>query len=247
MIRVKTQKGEEFMKNKMIIGMKRRINLKSGLKFMSVTVLSLGIALSSFSMADTTTYGAAGAAADTSFTIEEMLMYAIQDEYLAKAEYEAIMDTFGVINPFSNIAKSEQTHINLLTPLFETYDVAMPQDTASDYTAVPATLAETFAIGVDAEVKNIAMYESFLATDLPDDIRLVFERLKNASESHLKAFENGLDRPTQSIGNSNSGRGNSANNSQSSSVNNNGRFGFQNSNRNTSSSINSSFGNINRY
>ena len=233
------------LKTNMKNGQRKNVIFKSGIKFMSVTVLSLGIALSSFSMADTATYGAAGAAADTSFSIEDMLMYAIQDEYLAKAEYEAIMDTFGVQNPFSNIAKSEQTHINLLTPLFEAYDVAMPQDTSSDYTAVPATLAETFAIGVDAEVKNIAMYESFLATDLPDDIRLVFERLKNASESHLKAFENGLDRPAQTIGQTNNGRGNSVKNRQSVNQSNISRFGNQNTYRNVNANAN--IGNINRY
>ena len=40
-----------------------------------------------------------------------------------------------------------------------------------------------------AEVKNIAMYEKFLDQDLPDDIRLVFANLMQASEKHLAAFE----------------------------------------------------------
>ena len=38
------------------------------------------------------------------------------------------------------------------------------------------------------------MYVSFLAGELPDDVRVVFERLKAGSENHLIAFENGLQR-----------------------------------------------------
>ena len=76
-----------------------------------------------------------------------MLTYAIQDEYLALAEYELIIEKYGSMRPFSNIINSEKTHIDM-----------------------------------------------FLKKELPDDIRSVFERLKNASGNHLQAFKNGLNR-----------------------------------------------------
>ncbi|MCK5008763.1 MAG: DUF2202 domain-containing protein [Spirochaetales bacterium] len=41
---------------------------------------------------------------------------------------------------------------------------------------------------------NIAMYESFLQEDLPEDVRDLFERLQQASENHLRAFRNNLNR-----------------------------------------------------
>lgn len=179
--------------------MKRTI--KNGKMMVLSTVLGASVIMSGFSMADTTTYGAASASTDTSYTLEEMLTFAIEDEYIARAEYELIMDEFGVQRPFSNIMKSEETHISLLTPPFEAYGIDMPADPSSHVIALPDTLAETFAVGVEAEINNIAMYEKFLATELPDDVRDVFERLKATSENHLKAFENGASRSTTTRGN----------------------------------------------
>lgn len=128
-----------------------------------------------------------------SFTLEEMLIYAIQDEYLARAEYEEVINKFGENKPFTSIIKAEETHIELLTPLFEKYNISIPTDRAKDYVVVPETLEEALKVGVKAEIDNIAMYEKFLKQkDLPEDIKDVFMKLKNASENHLKAFQNGL-------------------------------------------------------
>ncbi|WP_427338084.1 DUF2202 domain-containing protein [Caloranaerobacter sp. DY30410] len=128
-----------------------------------------------------------------SFTLEEMLVYAIQDEYLARAEYEEVINKFGENRPFTSIIKAEETHIKLLTPLFEKYNIPIPTDRAKDYVVVPETFEEVLKIGVKAEIDNIAMYEKFLKQkDLPEDIKDVFMKLKNASENHLKAFQNSL-------------------------------------------------------
>lgn len=137
----------------------------------------------------TTLAGAAAAQADNAYSLSDMLEYAIEDEYAAQAEYAAIMEVYGVQRPFSNIIRSEQTHIDWLLPLFEEYGVTVPVNDAASGTVIPASLTEAYAIGVDAEIKNIAMYASFLEEDLPDDVRDVFERLMNASVNHQKAFE----------------------------------------------------------
>lgn len=63
-------------------------------------------------------------------------------------------------------------------------------DDAASRVTVPSSLQESDEIGVEAEIRNIEMYESFLKEDLPEDVRIVFENLKRASESHLRAFEN---------------------------------------------------------
>jgi len=139
-------------------------------------------------------FGAKGAQQATDPTLEQMLTYAIQDEYLARAEYEYIIGKFGSVRPFSNIVKAEETHIDLLKPLFEKYGFQLPADTAKDHLIVPKDLKEALETGVQAEIDNIAMYESFLVKTIPDDVRTVFERLKNASENHLRAFRNGLRR-----------------------------------------------------
>ena len=56
-------------------------------------------------------YGAAAVSEGETYTIEEMLVYAIQDEYMAEASYLAIMEAFGTVKPFTSIAKAEgHTH-----------------------------------------------------------------------------------------------------------------------------------------
>lgn len=72
-------------------------------------------------------YGAAAVSEGETYTIEEMLVYAIQDEYMAEASYLAIMEAYGTIKPFTSISKAEGTHSSLLLPLFETYGFEVPK------------------------------------------------------------------------------------------------------------------------
>lgn len=159
-------------------------------------------------MAEGNPLGAKAAAADDNYTLQEMLTYAIQDEYLAKAEYAAIIDTFDVTRPYTNIIRAESNHIAELLPLFDNYKVPVPvESSVAGQAVIPATLTETFAIGVEAEKNNIAMYEAFLKQDLPDDVRVVFENLRDGSIKHLAAFERGVERDGATAG---SGAGNGA-------------------------------------
>lgn len=157
-----------------------------------IAALTAATALASF--ADSTDFGAKGAEGKTGLSIEQMLTYAIQDEYLARAEYEAIMKEYGNIRPFTNIISAEERHIEWVGELFDAYDYSPPKDTAADHVVLPQDLKSSLETGVQAEIDNIAMYASFLEKDLPDDVRDLFERLKRASENHLRAFRNNLNR-----------------------------------------------------
>jgi hypothetical protein len=139
-------------------------------------------------------FGAKGAQQSSDPTLEQMLTYAIQDEYLARAEYRFIINEYGSVRPFSNIIQAEEQHINMLVPLFTTYGFAVPEDNAEEHIVVPKDLKEALETGVQAEIDNIGMYETFLKKSLPEDVRDVFERLKNASGNHLQAFRNALSR-----------------------------------------------------
>jgi len=156
---------------------------------LAVATVMTGMVIVGTAAADT---GSAAARANTNPDLEEMLVYAIEDEYGAREHYAAIIEEYGAIRPFTNIMRSEETHIELLEPLFMSYGYNLPE--AVDHPAAPASLKASFELGVEAEIANIAMYESFLAGDLPDDVRDVFERLMRASENHLRAFETGLAR-----------------------------------------------------
>lgn len=135
-------------------------------------------------------YGSGLALKDTDLTLADMLTYAIQDEYVAQKEYKEIMDKYGNVRPFSNIINAEANHIEQLKTLFTKYGIAIPEDKSDSYVVVPASLADSYQAGVDAEVLNIKMYDLFLNESLEQDVRTTFESLLKASENHLRAFSN---------------------------------------------------------
>ena len=167
--------------------------MKKMVNILAIVMLILCIGLAVPVSAADDTYGAAGASklTDESLTREKMLVFAIQDEYLARGEYQKVIEKFGNRRPFSNIIKAEERHISWLKPLFTNYNVALPPDRGLELAKVPATFTEALQIGVYAEVANIAMYERFLKKDLPEDIRDVFSRLLAGSKNHLDAFKRG--------------------------------------------------------
>lgn len=172
--------------------MRKQISkLTRGSLVAGLLVVGLSTGVTAFaSSADT---GASGALADNDYTLNEMLVYAMEDEHLAQAEYDAIMDEYGVQRPFSNIINAEAYHISLLEPLFEEYGVDLPDEDWGSIIIVPDTIEEAYSAGIEAEEKNIAMYEEFLDEDIPEDVKDVFEKLKDASERHLAAFERSAD------------------------------------------------------
>jgi hypothetical protein len=171
--------------------------------WIALTALMLLAAVPAFSMA-AANYGAASVTTGQAYTLEQMLTYAIQDEYLAQAEYTAIINAYKTGAPFANSLKAESNHISLLTKLFDTYGIAVPENTAQALTTVPGSLDEAYDAGMQAESANIAMYDTFLAqTDLPEDVRNTFTALKNASENHLNAY-------TRNSGKTGNGRNNTA-------------------------------------
>ncbi len=138
------------------------------------------------------TWGASVALSSSNLTIEDMLLYAIQDEYSAQAEYAYILENFEITKPFSNIIIAEGSHIEMLLPLFSTYEIYVPENTSNDHLIEIESIYEAFETGVYAEIINIAMYNTFLEYDLPDDIETVFISLRDASMNHLEAFEKNL-------------------------------------------------------
>jgi len=139
-------------------------------------------------------YGSAAVVPGQTYTLEQMLTFALQDEYMAQAEYNAIQNTYGADAPFSNIVKAEGTHIALLTTLFDTYGLTLPINDAAAKVTAPATVEDAYATGIAAENANISMYEVFQAqTALTEEVRSVFTVLENASKNHLAAFTRNVE------------------------------------------------------
>jgi len=134
--------------------------------------------------------GSAGSVEVQTPTLTQMLIFAIQDEWAARAEYQAILKKWPGAKPFNNIVSAEESHIRWLIPLFSAHKVLLPIEPRASV-VVPTDWAEALAMGAQAEVLNIAMYERFLTQDLPADVKAVFLELKRGSENHLRAFKGG--------------------------------------------------------
>lgn len=122
---------------------------------------------------------------------------ALDDEYKARATYEAVMQKFGVQRPFQNIMQAEIRHANALLRIFHDYQVAPPVDRWTGKITAPDTLQEAYALGVAAEIENESMYQKLMnMTNHPRVLR-VFENLRRASqENHLPAFQRHLNKST---------------------------------------------------
>jgi hypothetical protein len=163
-------------------------------RFMIIAAL---VAASTTAILAAEPWGSRAAAADPDASVEEMLRYAIQDEYLARAEYRAIMKKYGEFRPFSNIVGSEESHIAWLKDAHKAAGLGLPSDEAASRVVVPGTMKEAYQAGVDAELANIAMYDSFISSKIMTrsenaEYKELFVRLRDASKNHLAAFENGL-------------------------------------------------------
>ena len=159
-----------------------------------VLALAAGLIASAAAFAQSADFGAKGAEGRENLSLEQMLTYAIQDEYLARAEYELIISHYGEVRPFSNIIKAEEQHIAWLVDIFARYKLDLPEDTAAEHVVLPADMKSAFQTGVQAEIENIAMYDAFLKEKLPTDAAALFAELKAASENHLRAFQNNLSK-----------------------------------------------------
>jgi hypothetical protein len=91
--------------------------------------------------------------------LAEILNEALMDEYKARGTYQRIIDTFGPVRPFINIVEAEQTHIELLLPLYERYAVPLPPEPGPEWVSVPDSLLSACQLGVEEELANVAMYD----------------------------------------------------------------------------------------
>ena len=112
-------------------------------------------------------------------------------EYAAYAEYTAIVQKFGEVQPYAAIRLSEQRHIEALQRHLQMRGLTVPENPYLGKTQAPATLNEAAQTGIAAEERNVAMYAQLLEQigDQPDLAR-VFTHLQWASrEHHLPAFQ----------------------------------------------------------
>jgi len=124
--------------------------------------------------------------------LHQVLRIAIYDEYHAYETYRKTIETFGNVQPFSNIVQAEIRHFSALEPLLVKYNVPAPINNWYEKIELPDTLLECCEVGVAAEIDNVKMYDNLLSyVDEYPDIKDVLYRLQAASyNNHLPAFRN---------------------------------------------------------
>jgi hypothetical protein len=117
------------------------------------------------------------------------ILDALADERKAEAYYQAVIDRFGEVKPFSNVIAAERRHAEAIEKLCTKYDVAIPAASTEKVADVPETVKDACAAAVEAEKRNIALYDDLLPKLTEPDVRQTFERLQTASKDHhLPAF-----------------------------------------------------------
>jgi hypothetical protein len=120
----------------------------------------------------------------------EALQLALDDEYHALAVYQSVIADFGEVEPFVEIAASEQRHIDALINHFNKHQLAIPENPWIGNVPAFESIQQACQVGVEAEIANADLYtQLFSMTDNPSLTR-VFTNLSNASQnSHLPQFE----------------------------------------------------------
>jgi len=135
--------------------------------------------------------GASSAAPTPTTSLTEMLAATYQDERHAEEIYERVLADFGSVFPFVNIVEAERRHGSSVAKLLTSRGLAVPEnpwttDNVPRFPSVPAACAGA----ATAEEDNVALYDRFLALELPADVRTVFQNNRAASlENHLAAFK----------------------------------------------------------
>ncbi len=129
---------------------------------------------------------------------------------MARDVYLTLYETWGS-QVFSNIARSEQSHIDAVKTLLDRYGIVDPaagkdiaQFTDPNLQALydelvelgQQSLADAFWVGALIEETDIQDLIEELETVEHSDIQRVYEQLKQGSENHLRAFVTTLERQT---------------------------------------------------
>jgi len=125
-----------------------------------------------------------------------------EEEKLARDVYQAMFEKWG-LTVFSNIARSEQRHMNAIGALIEKYEMVDPvtdssagiftsPDMLSLYTDLvekgKTSLVDALQVGATIEDLDIKDLYDFLEQTDNTDIKTVYQNLARGSLNHLRAF-----------------------------------------------------------
>ncbi|MBK1724461.1 DUF2202 domain-containing protein [Thiocystis violacea] len=136
---------------------------------------------------------------------EQTLLFMREEEKVARDVYIGLNAAWGSQSPvFANIAEAEQSHMDALKRLVEQYGLSDPVDEAEvvgDFTdvdlgALYAEQLENGQVSYEAALRVGGLIEEVDIADLDEaiaetdkqDLKTVYENLRNGSYNHLRAF-----------------------------------------------------------
>lgn len=137
------------------------------------------------------------------------ILFMYEEEKLARDVYRALYEQWGS-QIFSNIAASEQTHMDAVETLVERYELELTvEDTPGTFTNLDlqtlyyvlvdqgsASVADAYRVGAKIEDLDINDLDYFIRETDESDIILVYENLQRGSRNHLRAFNRQLQKTT---------------------------------------------------
>ena len=122
--------------------------------------------------------------------LEQVLTEAINEEYKARATYQAVIEKHGAIAPFTNIVNAESTHVEAWKNLLQKNSFAVPADPYAGKVTAPETVKAACQAGVAAEKEDVALYDRLMKdTTDAEALKVMAEQRKVSQENHLPAFE----------------------------------------------------------
>ncbi len=135
------------------------------------------------------------------------LFFMLQEEQLARDVYTQLLETWS-FRPYANISRSEQTHMDLLHELADTYEVKGAPKTRVGEFRNPAiqtlhdqlvaqgwqSLDQAIVVGARIEELDIVDLRERQARTTNPDLKRVYTILETGSRNHLRAFARHLQR-----------------------------------------------------
>ena len=145
----------------------------------------------------------ANAATKPTLAQKLQLQYIVEEEKLARDVY-AYLATNVTTQKFSNITRSEQSHMDQIAAVLKTYNFYNPtlsrapgvfrdarlQARYNDLTAKGSVdYTAAMGVGVAIEELDISDLSKIMGVNMPADMKLALDNLMRGSENHLAAFK----------------------------------------------------------
>lgn len=111
-------------------------------------------------------------------------------EYAAAASYAAVLDEYGLVEPYATIYQAELRHIDALIRQLEQAGEIAPLNPYLGKIKAPGDLTTAAEAWAEGEILNVELYDDLIKKTTNANLLKVLGNLRSASlDSHLPAFE----------------------------------------------------------